>query len=163
MYEKESGYFHGGEIMAGKEVYYYFKGLYFLSVGETDSAEVMFRRCLKYKDDLNTLNGGYHGLSLLYDKIGPADSTAKYAMLAYEANDSSYQKDVAAKLISLQALYNYSRHQEAALKSAKQTASLQRWLFGTFVILAALVFCTLFIYRRKKRAVQEGRHRNRSA
>lgn len=155
MYEKESGYFHGGEIMAGKEVYYYFKGLYFLSVGETDSAEVMFRKCLKYKDDLNTLNGGYHGLSLLYDKIGPADSTAKYAMLAYEANDSSYQKDVAAKLISLQALYNYSRHQEAALKSAKQTASLQRWLFGTFVILAALVFCTLFIYRRKKRAVQK--------
>ena len=155
MYEKESGYFHGGEIMAGKEVYYYFKGLYFLSVGETDSAEVMFRKCLKYKDDLNTLNGGYHGLSLLYDKIGPADSTAKYAMLAYEANDSSYQKDVAAKLISQQALYNYSRHQEAALKSAKQTASLQRWLFGTFVILAALVFCTLFIYRRKKRAVQK--------
>lgn len=155
MYEKESGYFHGGEIMAGKEVYYYFKGLYFLSVGETDSAEVMFRKCLKYKDDLNTLNGGYHGLSLLYDKIGPADSTAKYAMLAYEANDSSYQKNVAAKLISLQALYNYSRHQEAALKSAKQTASLQRWLFGTFVILAALVFCTLFIYRRKKRAVQK--------
>ena len=155
MYENESGYFHDGEIVAGKEIYYEFKGMYFLRVGETDSAEVMFRKCLKYKDDLNTLNGGYHGLSLLYDKIGQADSTAKYAMLAYEANDSSYQKDVAAKLISQQALYNYSRHQEAALKSARQTATLQRWLFGTFVILVALVFCTLFIYRRKKRAVQK--------
>ena len=154
MYEKESGYFHDGEIVAGKEIYYYYKGQYFLRVGETDSAETSFRKCLKYKDDLNTLNGGYHGLSLLYDKIGPADSTAKYAMLAYEANDSSYQKDVAEKLISQQALYNYSRHQEAALKSTKQTATLQRWLFGTFVILVALVFCTLFIYRRKKRAVQ---------
>ena len=155
MYENESGYFHDGEIVAGKEVYYEFKGMYFLGVGETDSAEVMFRKCLKYKDDLNTLNGGYHGLSLLYDKIGLADSAAKYALLAYEANDSSYQKDVAAKLISQQALYNYSRHQEAALKSARQTATLQRWLFGTFAILVALVFCTLFIYRRKKRAVQK--------
>jgi len=155
MYENESGYFHDGEIVAGKEIYYEFKGMYFLSVGETDSAEVMFRKCLKYKDDLNTLNGGYRGLSLLYDKIGPADSTAKYALLAYEVNDSSYQKDVAGKLISQQALYNYSRHQEAALKSARQTATLQRWLFGTFVILVALVCSTLFIYRRKKRAVQK--------
>ena len=155
MYENESGYFHDGEIVAGKEIYYEFKGMYFLSVGETDSAEVMFRKCLKYKDDLNTLNGGYRGLSLLYDKIGPADSTAKYALLAYEVNDSSYQKDVAGKLISQQALYNYSRHQEAALKSARQTATLQRWLFGTFVILVALVCSTLFIYRRKKRTVQK--------
>ena len=155
MYENESGYFHDGEIVAGKEIYYQIKGLYFLSVGETDSAEVMFRKCLKYKDDLNTLNGGYRGMSLLYDKIGPADSTAKYAMLAYEANDSSYQKDVAEKLISQQALYNYSKHQEAALASARQTAALQRWLFGTFAILAALVCATLFIYRRKKRAVQK--------
>ena len=155
MYENESGYFHRGEIVTGKEVYYYFKGLYFLGVGETDSAETQFRKCLKCKDDLNTLNGGYHGLSLLYDKIGQADSTAKYALLAYEANDSSYQRDVAEKLISQQALYNYSRHQEAALKSARQTATLQRWLFGTFVILVALVCSTLFTYRRKKRAVQK--------
>ena len=155
MYENESGYFHEGEIVAGKEVYYYIKGLYFLGVGETDSAEVLFRKCLKCQDDLNTLNGGYHGLSLLYDKIGPADSTAKYALLAYKANDSSYQRDVADKLISQQALYNYSKHQEAALKSARQTAALQRWLFGTFIILAALVFCTLLIYRRKKRAVHQ--------
>lgn len=155
MYEKESGYFHEGEIMAGKEIYYYYKGLYFLSVGETDSAETVFRKCLKFTDDLNTLIGGYRGLSLLYDKIGPADSTAKYAMLAYEANDSSYQRDVAEKLISQQALYNYSRHQEAALKSARKTATLQRWLFGTFAFLVALVCSTLFIYRRKKQAVQK--------
>lgn len=155
MYEKESGYFHHGEIVAGKEVYYYFKGLYFLGVGDTDSAETLFRKCLKYKDDLNTLNGAYHGLSLLYDKIGPADSTAKYALLAYEANDSSYQRDMAEKLISQQALYNYSRHQEAALKSAKKTATLQKWLFGTLFILIALVCSTLYVFRKKKRTVQK--------
>ena len=66
-----------------------------------------------------------------------------------------YSVSAHSLLISQQALYNYSRHQEAALKSARQTATLQRWLFGTFVILVALVFCTLFIYRRKKRAVQK--------
>lgn len=155
MYEKESGYFHEGEIMAGKEVYYYYKGLYFLGVGDTDSAESLFRKCLKYKNDLNTLNGAYRGLSLLYDKIGPPDSTAKYAMLAYEANDSSYQRDVAQKLISQQALYNYNRHQEEALKSAERTNILQWWLFGLFVLLVALVFSSLFIYKRKRKIVQK--------
>ena len=154
-FETESGCFRDGEVNAGMEVYYYDKGLYYLDVNKTDSAQMMFRKCQKFIDDPNLKVAAYHGLSLLYDKIGPADSTAKYALLAYEANDSSYQKDVADKLISQQALYNYSRHQEAALESARQTATLQRWLFGTFAFLVALVFCTLFIYRRKKRAVQK--------
>ena len=46
-------------------------------------------------------------------------------------------------------------YKSSAFTSIKQTTTPQRWLFGTFVILVALVFCTLFIYRRKKRAVQK--------
>lgn len=154
-FETESGYFHDGEIVHGKEVYYYFKGLFYLGVNKTDSAQMMFRYCLRFIDDSNVKVAAYRGLSLLYDRIGQPDSTAKYALLAHEANDSAYQLNTAEMLIRQQSLYNYSKYQEEALASARQTASLQRWLFGTFVILVALVFCTLFIYRSKKRAVHK--------
>lgn len=154
-FETMSGLFSGEEIEAGREVYYYSKGLYYLGVNNTDSAQLMFRKCMKHINDPNMKVAAYHGLSLLYDKIGTSDSTARYAMLAYEANDSAYQKNVAEALIRQQALYNYSKHQEKALKSAKQTATLQRWLFGTFVALVVLIGSTLFIYKRKKRTIRK--------
>ena len=152
-YEKESGYFDKGEIESGREVYYYFKGLYCLGINNTDSAKILFRKCLEYQDDPNLKVAAYHGLSLAYDRTGPSDSTAKYAVMAYNTNDSVYQIDAAESLLRQQTLYNYSKHQEEALNNAAQTASLQRWLFGTFVILAILICTTLFIYRKRKKSI----------
>ena len=152
IYETESGYFHNGEIESGKEVYYYYKGLYYLGVNHTDSARTMFQKCLNYIADSNIKVSAYHGLSLLYDKIGPADSTAKYALLAYNANDSAYDKSVSEALIRQQALYNYSKYQETALRSAERAATLGWWLFASLAVLVAVVCFTLFIYKKKKRA-----------
>lgn len=152
IYETESGYFHNGEIESGKEVYYYYKGLYYLGVNHTDSARTMFQKCLNYIADPNIKVSAYHGLSLLYDKIGPADSTAKYALLAYNANDSAYDKSVSEALIRQQALYNYSKYQETALRSAERAATLGWWLFASLAVLVAVVCFTLFIYKKKKRA-----------
>ena len=153
-FEAESGLFQNGEIETGKEVYYYDKGLYYLGVNQTDSAEMMFRKCLKHIDDPNMKVAAYHGLGLLYNKIGPVDSTAKYALLAYNANDSAHQKSVGEALIRQQALYNYSKHQDAALRSAERAATLGWWLFASSLALVTVVFSTLFIYRKKKQAVK---------
>ena len=154
IFEAESGLFQNGEIEAGREIYYYDKGLYYLGVNQTDSAEMMFRKCLKHIGDPNMKVAAYHGLSLLYNKIGPADSTSKYALLAYNANDSAHQKSVGEALIRQQALYNYSKHQDAALRSAERAATLGWWLFASSLALVTVVFSTLFIYRKKKQAVK---------
>lgn len=150
-YETKSGLFIGDEIEEGREVYYYTKGLYYLGVNNTDSAQIMFRRCIRHIDDPNMKVAAYHGMSLLYNKIGISDSTAKYAMIAYEANDSAYQKNVAETMIRQQALYNYSQHQEEALRNAERTARLWRWLLCSFAVLIVIIFSTLFIYKTKKR------------
>lgn len=154
-FEQQSGYFQHGEIEKGHEVYYYIKGLYYVGINDTDSAELMFRKCLKYINDPNMKVAAYHGLSILYNEIGVMDSSAKYAILAYDANDSAYQENTTATVLKFQSLYNYSRHQDVARQSAEQTASLQRWLFGTFVLVVILVCSTLLIFRRKKLAVQK--------
>jgi tetratricopeptide (TPR) repeat protein len=132
-YEKYSGYFQNGEIEKGREIYYYDKGLYYSCINQNDSASYYLRKCLLFKNDPNLAVAGYHGLSLLYQKIGNADSAAKYAILAYNANDSTYQINAADALLKQQTLYNYCKYQEEALESSKQTASLQRWLFVIFV------------------------------
>lgn len=150
-YETKSGLFIGDEIEEGREVYYYTKGLYYLGVNNTDSAQIMFRRCIRHIDDPNMKVAAYHGMSLLYNKIGISDSTAKYAMIAYEANDSAYQKNVAETMIRQQALYNYSQHQEEALRNVERTARLWRWLLCSFAALVIIIFSTLFIYKTKKR------------
>lgn len=150
-YEQYSGYFHNGEIEEGREVYYYYKGLYYLGINRMDSAQILFRKCLNYIADPNMKVAAYHGLSLLYQKMEVPDSTAKYAMMAYNANDSAYQQNAATTLLQMQSLYNYSRHADIARKNAESAASLQRWLFASVLLLACCVGISAYIYKRNKR------------
>ena len=154
-YELESGFFKDGKIESGREVYYYLKGLYYLGVNNVDSAQLLFRRCSEYSDDPNMKVAFYYGLSQLYDRVGQPDSTAKYALLAYNANDSAHQKNEGEAILRLQALYNYRRHQEEALKSATQTVSLQRWLFGSFIFFVVFVCTIIFLYTRRRKIVRK--------
>ncbi|MBQ4392298.1 MAG: hypothetical protein II826_04200, partial [Prevotella sp.] len=90
-YERESGYFEeNGKIQKGREVYYYMKGKYYASIQANDSAFYWFRKELAEGSDLNNQNGASRELSLLYYKMGIADSAAKYAIYSYEMNDSVY-------------------------------------------------------------------------
>jgi large-conductance mechanosensitive channel len=85
-----------------------------------------------------------------------SDSIMKAVVNYYNLQGSDYEKMTAHYLLGC--AYRdlvYSKHQEAALASAEQTASLQRWLFGAFVALVLLVGFALFIYVRKKRTIQQ--------
>jgi tetratricopeptide (TPR) repeat protein len=154
LYERESGYFSHGQVARGKEVYYYIKGKYYLAVNQYDSAQYLFRKCMDYMDDPNTKVAAYHGLSMLYNKMQIPDSTAKYAMLAYDANDSSFQYNTAATLMRIQSLYNYSKHQEEARKSAEQTVVLQAWIFGLCAVLILIIYFSMAVYKRNRRRGQ---------
>ena len=45
IYEKNSGFFdEQGNILKGRQIYYYIKGYYYLAVSKIDSAELMFRK-----------------------------------------------------------------------------------------------------------------------
>jgi hypothetical protein len=116
-----------------------------------DSAQILFRKCLNYIADPNMKVAAYHGLSLLYQKMAVPDSTAKYAMMAYNANDSAYLQNAATTLLQMQSLYNYNRHADIARKNAESAASLQRWLFASFLLLACCVGISAYIYKRNKR------------
>ena len=97
----------------------------------------------------------YHGLNILYNEIGVMDSSAKYTILAYDANDSAYQENTTATVLKFQSLYNYSRHQDVARQSAEQTASLQRWLFRHVCAGGGSCLLHFINLQKKKLAVQK--------
>ncbi|MBQ5721453.1 MAG: hypothetical protein IIV67_04125, partial [Bacteroidaceae bacterium] len=155
-YENHSGYFlDNGEIEPGREDYYHIKGTYYLEKGQLDSAEHYFR---KLKRDSKTANSQYlasWGLSQLFHKQGISDSVAKYAFIGDVLNDTLYSEQTALSLQNAQAMYNYDRHQEKALRKemeAKEARIRFYQLTLGVVLLAILLF--LILYRKAKRNKQ---------
>ncbi len=159
-YESKSGYFDSlGNIEVGREIYYKTKGLYFLHTNVLDSAEYFFRKELRDGKDFGNQNSAANGLALLYHKTHKPDSIAKYAICAYTMLDSVYAQRSTKEVERLQALYNYTRHQEIARREQERASAEKSKrqlsiaiLFGV-TLLAILIIRKMYI-DRKKRQVQ---------
>ena len=159
-YESKSGYFDSlGNIEVGREIYYKTKGLYFLHTNVLDSAEYFFRKELRDGKDFGNQNSAANGLALLYHKTHKPDSIAKYAICAYTMLDSVYAQRSTKEVERLQALYNYTRHQEIARREQERASAEKSKrqlsmaiLFG-FMIIAILIIRKMYI-DRKKRQIQ---------
>ena len=158
-YERASGYFEeNGKIQKGREVYYYMKGKYYASIQANDSAFYWFRKELAEGSDLNNQNGASRELSLLYYKMGIADSAAKYAIYSYEMNDSVYAQMATAEVEKAQNIYNYTRHKEQSIRE-KERADKEH---SRFIVISITSFFAgsfvLLLYRRKVKKQQEERN-----
>lgn len=140
IYEKESGVFdNDGNIEPGREIFYFEKGLYFLNIARTDSAEYYFRKLLNnHREDINNRIAAYRGLSLLYRQKCIPDSTAKYAILGYEANDTMCINIMKASLPKIQALYDYGHYKEEALIKSEEANR-------AYIITSALIFISVIV------------------
>lgn len=142
-YENNSGYFDSvGNIAKGREVYYNAKGLYHLKNNQLDSAEYYFRKELQTGKDFNNQNGGAYGLGLLFQKKHNSDSAAKYALYAYDMNDSVSAQKSTREVEQAKAMYDYSRHQELAQQKELE-ASRERSLKERIVYLSLVLLCLL--------------------
>ena len=158
IYESESGYFDSNnDIEKGMETYYYVKGLYYLYKGNLDSAEYLFRKELKEGIDFNNQNAGSRGLALVYQQKHVPDSTAKYALYSYAMNDSVYAQMATDKVEQMQALYDYSRHQEIAQQERdkrEKTEKEKETIRNICIALLFLVFLSAYLIRREKKKRQ---------
>ncbi len=154
-YEANSGFFlENGDIRPGKEDYYHIKGSYYEEKGELDSAEHYFRKLQYTGKDLNSQYLATWGLNRIFYAKNQPDSIAKYAKLNMTYNDSLYNNNVAQNLQRYQAMYNYSHHQETALRKdmeAKETRIqlLYVVVVGT-ILLFSLAFLILFLGRKRR-------------
>ena len=151
-HEQHSGYFDAeGNIERGREVYYYWKGLFYLKRNQLDSAEYYFRKELLTGKDFNNQNGGAYGLGLLFQQIHKPDSAAKYFAYSYSMNDSMYAHKATHEIEQTRGMYDYSRQQEIAQQESQSaTRANNRFLISLIVLLIVLLAASwLYIARRR--------------
>ena len=164
-YEALSGYFlDNGDIEPGREDYYHIKGTYYLEKEQLDSAEHFFR---KLKNNSETVNSQYlaaWGLSQLFRKQNISDSVAKYAYLGDVLGDTLYSEQTAENLLNAQAMYNYARHQENALRKELETKDMEisrrNWIIAGVLLLSIIVFFWRKQIRLKKSELRTANRKN---
>ena len=161
IYENCSGYFdEEHNIVKGKEAYYNSKGNYYLSVNQYDSAQYYFRKELSEGRDYNNQNMGALGLARLFMNTAQHDSAAKYALYAYKMNDSAFAEMNTRTVAAVNAMYNYSRHQDIAAREKQRADSEERknayLLFAaSLLVLLSLLLTILWIdYKSRQKKKQ---------
>ncbi len=146
------------KLPPSKRQYYYYKGKYFESVGQLDSAEYYYRKVYRPNMSYVSLDPMYRGLLSVFQKRHQADSIAKYAQLFCQVNDSSLAIKDMELTAQLSASYNYSLYQKAARTSEAKASFFRFWLLLT--VFVAVIFISVVIYaiqqyRKKQREKQQ--------
>lgn len=159
VYENESGFFNQyHQIESGREIYYNIKGLFYLNTGKVDSAEYFFRKELYYGKDCNNQNAGAYGLAMVYEKRQRPDSAAKYYRYAYTMNDSMYAQQATTTVERMQAMYDYTRHQDIARhESERATKEKTRWQMLLMILFSVFFIAFLFINNIHRKRKEEQR------
>ena len=163
IYEAYSGYFNNGRVMKGREVFYYYKGMYYLSVNKYDSAEYYFRRELLWGTDYNNQNAASKGLAKLFTLTHRPDSAAKYAIYSYDMIDSVYAQMAINEVEQMAGMYNYSRFQRKAHieKQRADNARLNSRILLFILIIAAILSLNIYNSLKRKRKIVHTRYANR--
>ena len=149
IFEQESELLsEGGTIAQGYERYYYHKGMYYLGVGQPDSAEHWFRKLLQCEP---ALIDAYRGLLSLYRQKSDADSVFRYARL-YEDALARYLKRTHIQSVDLaKGMYDYSSQQQLAQRESRRANTFR---FALVMLLAVMIIVGLQFmrYSHKKSA-----------
>jgi tetratricopeptide (TPR) repeat protein len=164
-YESSSSFFDAGEPIPRKAVHYYYKGKYYLAVGQPDSAQILFRRLLQPGRTPSQQEAGFRGLYLLYKQTSQKDSMAKYADMSYQQTLSQLAATNTDNLRHMQSLYNYSRSQQLAQQMTDKAHRQQLTLYVVVAIAVILLLAVTALwqyYRRKRRALQVQYHQEQA-
>lgn len=150
-----------GNMKKGCELFYYCLGEYYHKSCNIDSALYYYRKLVSYDKEIMNLENGYKGLMEVYMDLHQADSVVKYARLYADANDTANIRNSAKEVGRTQSLYDYSSHQQEALKKSKEVQNLWRILFFCFVA-SVLVLGTIYTFyiKYRKKVLAEKRELN---
>ena len=122
-----------------------------MGIGKPDSAEYYLRKELREGEDYNNQISANYGLAKLYMQTGRQALAAKYALRAYDINDSAYVQQTADRLQNIQSFYDYSRNRNIAEKATeeKKTANQRVFFLSLLIVFAA---CIIILLWRKNAA-----------
>ena len=151
-YETNSGLFdNDGNIQSGREIYYYYKSLYYLNKDLTDSAESILRKELRVAKDLNNRLAGSRGLMMVFKQLNKKDSVAKYAEICYDLNDSITTHFESDAILQANSLYNYERSQHIATQKTIEADGAKRVVLLLVLVIVIIIFSVSLAYVQMRR------------
>ncbi|MBQ8487888.1 MAG: hypothetical protein IJ533_09610, partial [Prevotella sp.] len=138
-----------GNVSPGREIFYYKRGLYYLQAGQADSAEYFFRKELHDGRDINNQIAGSKGLQLLYEKLGNADSIAKYAARGYSMSDSVYMVSESQNIQAMQAIFDYTRQQLLLEQKTNELSKIRFYMVITVISLVLVILIIMYIAQQR--------------
>ena len=142
--EHKENYWNDGMLL-------YAKGLCALGNKNPALAERCFREELLVSDDVDNKHAGFDGLRKVFQAIHQPDSTAKYAVLSMEFNDSVFHEMNTKHLQQMEAAYNYERHKEEAvimrMKAEQSNRNILILLF--FIVFLIIISALLILYQHR--------------
>ena len=158
-YDKESNMFdENHELHSKMRLFYYYKGKYYESINQLDSAEFYYRKVYHPEIASVAQNSMYKGLLNVFQKRHQADSIIKYAQLYCMVNDSSIALNDRQTTAQMAASYNYHLYQKEALQNAEKSyrATISLIIISILSVIILLV-ASYLIYRnrRKQQRLQE--------
>ena len=154
LYEENSGLFDSlGNISPGREIYYSWRGKYYLALGNTDSSEFYYRKLMNNASSLNSRNSSAQGLFEVYKIKGEKDSISKYGSLSIRLNDSVYFLETAQSLQRIEALHHYNQTEREMEQQRAELENRNHKIVVIGLFLLVFVILSLYIMRRLKEKI----------
>ena len=142
------------ELPPSQRQYYDYKGKYFESVHQLDSAEYYYRKIYRPGMSYVSKNPMYRGLLSVFSKRHQADSIAKYAQLYCMANDSSIALKDQNIIAQMTANYNYNRLQKKAHENEIKAYKTLIGLIITIVLWSIFCIVAFLIWKSNQQKIK---------
>ena len=146
-FETESGLFDvEGNICEGREHYYHTKGLYYLGIGQLDSAEYEFKRLIPYGYTFDA----YKGLMMVYKKRKNYTTAASFMDLREASFDTLVTNIHAEATRQVKGMYDYARHQRIAMEKVAESERNRNIIYLLVFVITIVAFCLYHLQKRAK-------------
>ena len=146
-FETESGLFDDdGNIARGREHYYNTRGLYFLGIGQLDSAEHEFKRLIPFGYTYDA----YKGLMNVCKGRKNLSEALSYMDLREAAFDTLVSKIHVDATRQTLGMYDYGRHQRTALLEMQKSKERQHIIYSLLLLFTLAASLALYLYTRAR-------------
>jgi len=161
-YESMSGLFdEHGNVVRGKEMFYFCKGQLFLNTSDKDSAEYYFRKLLGVANTYDLKIAAFDGLQQFYAQYLNRDSLIKYDHLSDSICSIAHNEVEMQKTIQAQALYDYTHSERLAHQKEQEADQFKTTLIVVCSLSAIMILLFVIAYIRYRDEKQRLRDRIR--
>lgn len=143
------------ELPPSQRQFYDYKGRYYESINQLDSAEYYYRKIHHPGMPFVVQDPMYHGLLSVFSKRNLTDSIAKYAQLYCMANDSSIALKDQAQIAQITAIYKYDSIQKDAYKSEVKAYRRLLWLLVTVTLTGVFIIAAVIAWKHNQKRIKK--------